>query len=135
MFCPVCGAEYEAGVTECADDRATLLESLPPEIQPDLSDAEFVPLHNFGSTPEAEMIVELLLKNNVRAVVQGGGNDAFAALSGITTGATVLVDERDLSRAQELYQNFFGDDVTPLTGEINSAGLDDDPEATLTDYE
>jgi hypothetical protein len=26
------------------------------------------------------------------------------------------VDERDYDRAQEIYQSFFGDDTTPLTG-------------------
>ena len=31
-------------------------------------------------------------------------------------GAVVLVDERDLDRAQEIYSLFFGKDITPLTG-------------------
>ena len=28
----------------------------------------------------------------------------------------MLVDERDLDRARELYDSFFGGDITPLTG-------------------
>jgi len=34
----------------------------------------------------------------------------------VEPGATVLVDERDYDRALELYQAFFGEDTTPLTG-------------------
>ena len=31
MFCPVCEAEYEPGITRCADDGAELVERLTPE--------------------------------------------------------------------------------------------------------
>ena len=48
---------------------------------------------------------------------------AFAPLLSTTApGALVLVDERDLDRAQEIYNSFFGRDTTPLTG----ATLEDD---------
>ena len=43
--------------------------------------------------------------------------DAFSPLLSTTApGALVLVDERDLDRAQEIYASFFGGDTTPLTG-------------------
>ncbi|MBC7932933.1 MAG: hypothetical protein H7Z38_20410, partial [Rubrivivax sp.] len=46
MFCPVCEAEYEAGISRCADDDAELVERLTPEnTLHDLSEASFVPLH------------------------------------------------------------------------------------------
>ena len=32
MFCPVCEAEYEAGITECPDDNTPLVERLTPRI-------------------------------------------------------------------------------------------------------
>jgi hypothetical protein len=118
MFCPVCEAEYEEGVTTCADHGTELVERLTPEnTLRDHSEARFVPLHNVGSPAEAEMVVDLLQQNEVRAAVQSGGHDAFSPLlSSASPGALVLVDERDLDRARELYDSFFGSDITPLTG-------------------
>ena len=118
MFCPVCEAEYEAGITRCTDDGSELVERLTPEnTLRDHSAARFVPLHNVGSPAEAEMVTDILTQNGVRAAVQSGGSDAFSPLlSAASPGALVLVDERDLDRAQEIYESFFGDDTTPLTG-------------------
>ncbi len=118
MFCPVCESEYEAGISDCPDDGTALVERLTPEnTVRDHSEASFVPLHNIGSPAEAEMVCDILQQNDIRAVVQSGGSDAFAPLLSTTApGALVLVDERDLVRAQELYESFFGGDTTPLTG-------------------
>jgi hypothetical protein len=120
MFCPVCEAEYEEGITRCADDDAELVERLTPEnTVRDESEARFVPLHNIGSPAEAEMVADILQQNGVRVAVQSGGMDALSPLlSAASPGALVLVDERDLERAQELYASFFGDDITPLTGAV-----------------
>ncbi len=63
------------------------------------------------------MLNDILRQNDVRSVVQSGGTDMFAPLLSATSpGAMVLVDERDLDRAQEIYDEFFGEDTTPLTG-------------------
>ena len=118
MFCPVCESEYEAGITHCPDDNTELVERLTSEnTLRDHSEARFVTLHNVGSPAEAEMVNDLLVKNGIRSAVQSGGMDALSPLlSTSSPGAMVLVDERDLDRAQELYNAFFGSDTTPLTG-------------------
>jgi hypothetical protein len=118
MFCPVCEAEYEEGITRCADDDAELVERLTPEnTLHDHSEARFVTLHNVGSPAEAEMVADILKQNGVRVAVQSGGADAFSPLLSVASpGALVLVDERDLDHARELYDSFFGGDTTPLTG-------------------
>jgi hypothetical protein len=118
MFCPVCESEYEPGITHCADDNTELVERLTSEnTVRDHSEARFVPLHNVGSPAEAEMVHDILSQNGVRSAIQSGGMDAFSPLLSTTApGALVLVDERDFDRAQEIYESFFGRDVTPLTG-------------------
>ncbi|HET6978633.1 MAG TPA: DUF2007 domain-containing protein [Pyrinomonadaceae bacterium] len=120
MFCPVCEAEYESGITHCPDDETALVEQLTPEnTLHDGSEARFVALHKFGSPAEAEMVNDILSQNNIRSVVKSGGNDAFSPLLSATAeGAVVLVDERDADRASEIYQAFFGGDTSPLTGGI-----------------
>jgi len=117
MFCPVCEAEYEAGITECPDDNTPLVERLTPDNSGDLSEAEFVPLHRLGSPAEAEMVNDILRQNGIRSAVKSGGADAFSPLLSATSeGAVILVDERDADRAMEIYSAFFGGDTTPLTG-------------------
>ena len=118
MFCPICEAEYEPGITRCADDGAELVERLTHETAThDGSEARFVPLHTLSSPAEAEMVNDILQQNGIRSVVQSGASDQFSPLfSVMAPGALVLVDERDLDRARELYASFFGDDTSPLTG-------------------
>ncbi|HEX8707504.1 MAG TPA: DUF2007 domain-containing protein [Pyrinomonadaceae bacterium] len=118
MFCPVCESEYEAGINVCPDDNTELVERLTPEnTVRDHSDARFVTLHNVGSPAEAEMVNDILKQNGIRSAVQSGGMDVLSPLLSTTSpGAMVLVDERDLDRAQELYNAYFGEDTTPLTG-------------------
>jgi hypothetical protein len=117
MFCPVCEAEYEEGITHCRDDNTPLVERLTPENTfHDTSEARFVPLHKLGSPAEAEMVNDILVQNGIRSAVQSGGNDAFSPLLASSEGAVILVDERDADRAMEVYNAFFGGDTTPLTG-------------------
>ena len=118
MFCPVCESEYEPGITRCVDDDTPLVERLTPENTfRDTSEARFVSLHKLGSPAEAEMVNDILRQNEVRSVVKSGGHDAFSPLLSATAeGAEIFVDERDLDRAVEVYEAFFGGDTTPLTG-------------------
>lgn len=131
MFCPVCESEYKPGVKRCPDDGAELVEQLTPETTlHDHSAARFVTLHTLSSPAEAEMVSDILTQNGVRAVVQAGANDAFSPVfSAVSPGAAVLVDERDLDRAKELYASFFGEDTSPFTGPASAEDNEDSQEA------
>ena len=120
MFCPLCEAEYEAGITRCPDDEMQLVDRLTPEnLVHDPSEARFLQMYKLGSPAEAEMVNDILRNNGIRSVVKSGGADAFSPLLSATSeGAVILVDERDFDRAQEIYSAFFGADTTPLTGGI-----------------
>lgn len=127
MICPVCEAEYEPGITQCPDDNATLVDKLTNVH--DESEASFVSLHNFGSPAEAEMVNDILTQNGVRSMVKSGGADALSPLLSATwEGALIMVDERDVDRAREVYQSFFGADTTPLTGGPGEDDLEDEEE-------
>ncbi len=127
MFCPTCESEYEQGITRCADDGAELVERLNiDDGAHDGSNARFVALHTLSSPAEAEMVNDILRQNGVRSVVQSGASDQFSPLfSVMAPGAVVLVDERDLDRARELYASFFGDDTSPLTGPVSEDDEDE----------
>ena len=114
MFCPICEAEYQPGITKCPEDGVDLVAT---QVNAgDDSEANFVTLHTLSSPVEAEMVNDILRQNGVRSVVQST-NDAFSPVfSAVSPGAAVLVDERDLDRAKELYDSFFGGDTSPLTG-------------------
>ena len=89
MFCPVCEAEYQPGITRCHDDNTELVERLDPTTGPDDSEARFLPLHRLGSPVEAEMVNDILTQNGIRSMVKSGGADAFSPLGRF--GATPLV--------------------------------------------
>jgi hypothetical protein len=115
MFCPICESEYQPGITKCPQDGAELVTT---QVNAgDDSEANFVTLHTLGSPVEAEMVNDILRQNGIRSVVQSGANDQFSPVfSAVSPGVAVLVDERDLDRAKELYASFFGEDTSPLTG-------------------
>jgi len=126
MFCPTCEAEYEPGITHCADDGTQLVELLTPEGgATDDSEARFVMLHTMSSPAEAEMVNDILRQNGIRSVIQSGGADAFSPLLSQVSPGGVLVDQRDFDRAQEIYASFFGDDTSPLTGPVSSDDLEE----------
>ena len=128
MFCPTCEAEYEPGITRCADDGAELVDQLSVAAGAnDEQRSSLCELHTLSSPAEAEMVNDILQQNGIRSVVQSGASDQFSPLfSVMAPGAQVLVDERDLDRARELYASFFGEDTSPLTGPASEEDEEDE---------
>lgn len=111
-FCPNCEAEYRAEITVCPDCSMDLVSELTPATSiHDKSDAEPVKLRSFRNSAEAEMVSEMLSKNDIRSFVEGG---EFAIIPGsFSQEVVVMVDERDLTRAVELYEAFFNSESAP----------------------
>ena len=72
-------------------------------------DEPMVLLARFSKASEAEMVRELLSKNDIACVVQGGNYGALEPLPrrGGFSEIRLLVLQNELSRAVELYEAFF----------------------------
>jgi hypothetical protein len=109
-FCPDCEAEYKAEVTVCPDCDVELVPELTSENRVhDKSHHEFVPLRSFKNSTEAQMVFELLEQNGIRAFFRAGDVGIFGSSF---IGGAVMVDERDLPRAIEIYEAFFNAEPT-----------------------
>lgn len=110
-FCPNCEAEYRAEITVCPDCEVELVSELTPENRVhDISEGEPVRLQSFSNSAEAEMVRETLERNGIRVFVEGG---EFAVIpSSFSQEVVVMVDERDLTRAVEIYEAYFNAEPT-----------------------
>jgi Putative prokaryotic signal transducing protein len=110
-FCPDCEAEYRSGVTVCPDCEVELVPELTQANRVhDISESGPVKLRSFSNSAEAEMVRETLGKNGIRAFVEGGD---FAVIpSSFSQEVVVMVDERDLARAVEIYEAYFDAEST-----------------------
>jgi hypothetical protein len=105
-YCPKCHAEYSGKLTRCAECGEDLSPgSIAEEFSSDDDTQKLVPLATFPSVAEADMIKELLETNGIETMVRGE-TDPIGAKSGAAP-TELLVLERDLARAKELYQAFF----------------------------
>jgi hypothetical protein len=105
-FCPNCQREYGLEHGVCQECGADLVDAVQP------GGLKLVELATFPDVAEAEMIMELLEKNEIRTILRGEVDPIGVASRAEST--TLLVEERDLARGQEIYEAFFaGDGVEP----------------------
>jgi hypothetical protein len=103
-FCPSCRVEYRVGISQCSDCASELVETLP-ELPPEPLGLELAVLASFPTVSEAEMIQELLEGNGIATVLRGEVDPI--GVSSRAAETTILVEEKDLERARELYEAFF----------------------------
>ena len=110
-YCPACRKEYAPPAKNCEACAVDLVDSLPQEsADGDAAGLDLVELARFSNASEAEMIKELLEKNEVGTVLRGEIDPIGIASRAEST--TLLVEQKDLSRAHELYEAYFAGDGT-----------------------
>jgi len=115
-FCPNCEAEYKPGFTVCPDCQIPLVPVLTAENRiHDNEEKGPVQFMTFGTSSEADMVQELLERNGVRAFVKGG---SFSVLpTAFSQEIVLMVDERDIVKARELYETYFPTEAAGVPGE------------------
>ena len=82
-FCPNCGYEYKADVTECADCKVALVESLPEHVADDfahIAEEDWIEIARLTSLQYAEMLLEVWHKNNIPSILRS--HAGFFGLTG-----------------------------------------------------
>jgi uroporphyrinogen decarboxylase len=115
-FCPNCRFEYLAGVERCPDCGVALVESLPPA--PPSPEAGFVQVElcTIAGEINARLLQDLLASQGIPSRMQSswpfdptGLLRPPAPLGGGMDAATrIIVNKRDLTRAQVILQDFEG---------------------------
>jgi hypothetical protein len=93
-FCPNCQIEYDLEHRVCTKCGADLLDAL------ETGGLELVELARFPDVAEAEMIKELLEKNEIHTALRGEVDPIGVASRAEQT--TLLVEQRDRARSRDL---------------------------------
>lgn len=100
MFCPQCNAEYQEGVTTCADCNVPLVPERPVATVDELIEAEeILATYNVG---DILMIKSLLDANGVPYLLQG---ETFTVVDPLIQPARLLVPPAWAARTRELLRN------------------------------
>ena len=104
-ICPICGTKYPVQIGYCETCRTSLVDSPEDTAEEGIESIELAELATFSNVSEAEMIKEILEKNEIRTV-QRGEVDPIGVASGAEP-ITLFVEESNLSRAREIYEAYF----------------------------
>jgi hypothetical protein len=121
MFCPNCEAEYKEGITFCPDCSLELVAVLAPDNRVhDKSGGSLVPLRSFNTAAEAEMVNQILSQNGIRSFVEGS---EFSIVPGtFSQEVVIMVDERDVARAVDIYEAYFDAEEPAPSNEDQTEG-------------
>lgn len=107
-FCPDCGYEYKAEVTQCPDCGTALVNSLPQEEIVE-SDTKWVKLPSLPGRLYAEMLKEVLDKEGIPSIITSGGLEPTLARGTEGDMVTLKVPEEYLERCSEIQSEMFKD--------------------------
>lgn len=107
--CPTCHTDYSSLPTVCEICNTSL--STGGDAPDENAGIELIELATFPSVAEAEMVKEIVEKNGIRTV-QRGETDPIGIASGAEP-VTLLVEERHLPMAREIYEAYFAGGEEP----------------------
>ena len=101
-FCPSCKAEYVKDSIECPDCGEKLVESLPEDEMED--DFKWVPLRGVPGKVYAEMVTEILDKDEIPNYIKSDALSTVYLITGASTigNATIYVPEKHREKAEEI---------------------------------
>ncbi len=113
-FCPMCKYEYVASVEKCPDCGAALVVELPVEQPPREEDFTLVVLGEVGGEIHAKLLQDVLASKGIPSCLQSGWpydtlyglNPPFPLGGGTKSPLKIMVNRRDLLKAQIIYRDF-----------------------------
>jgi hypothetical protein len=109
MYCPKCSSEYREGFTECATCSVSLVNELPPKVEPDY--IKFVTVYESGDPAFISFTKSVLDSEGINYFFKGEGLQDLFAGGRIGTGFNPLigpveiqVDQNDAEYAKQLLQ-------------------------------
>jgi hypothetical protein len=118
-LCPNCLTEYPPEASACPVCKENLSATQTSEENLDQDQTQLVMLAHFQTIAEADLIREILESNGICTVVRGEADP----IGGIELPA-ILVEQRHLDRAREIYDLYFAGESAEVTEESGEQSQD-----------
>ncbi len=106
-YCPECNYEYVEGVEQCADCLVDLVDQLPEDEEPK-ANFKWLPLHPLPGPVYAEMVKEVLEKNDIPCIIKKDFlSSAYGSQGTVSAGLETLIfvpEDRAKESEEILYQ-------------------------------